>query len=147
METAPTAEAVYQGVYALYNNPDNAEKEKASKFLELLQKSVSIYTYTRILIHLLLACKNNNQYCSFHMSFVSTNSHSLFAIARFSRGQLPTSCSNKSAISIRATLPPRRCAAKSRTRFTNYPKDRTSLCAIRSSRTSSRSPAKQNRPS
>lgn len=40
METAPTCEAVYQGVYALYNNPDNAEKEKASKWLDLLQKSV-----------------------------------------------------------------------------------------------------------
>lgn len=45
MEAAPTTEAVYQGVYALYNNPDSAEKEKASKWLELLQKSVSlIYT-------------------------------------------------------------------------------------------------------
>ena len=37
---APTTEAVYQGVYALYNNPDTAEKEKASKWLDLLQKSV-----------------------------------------------------------------------------------------------------------
>lgn len=40
METAPTTDAVYQGVYALYNNPDKAEKEKASKWLDLLQKSV-----------------------------------------------------------------------------------------------------------
>lgn len=40
METAPTADAVYQGVYALYNNPDNNEKEKASKWLDSLQKSV-----------------------------------------------------------------------------------------------------------
>lgn len=45
METAPTTDAVYQGVYALYNNPDKAEKEKASKWLELLQKSVRIYIY------------------------------------------------------------------------------------------------------
>lgn len=45
MEAAPTTEAVYQGVYALYNNPDSAEKEKASKWLESLQKSVSI-TFT-----------------------------------------------------------------------------------------------------
>lgn len=43
MDAAPTAEAVYQGVYALYNNPDTAEKEKASKWLEMLQKSVSKY--------------------------------------------------------------------------------------------------------
>lgn len=41
METAPTTEAVYQGVYALYNNTDAAEQEKASKWLEQLQNSVS----------------------------------------------------------------------------------------------------------
>lgn len=45
MEAAPTCEAVYQGVYALYNNPDNAEKEKASKWLDLLQKSVGVWTF------------------------------------------------------------------------------------------------------
>lgn len=41
MEGAPTADAVYQSVYALYNNPDSGEKEKASKWLDSLQKSVS----------------------------------------------------------------------------------------------------------
>lgn len=41
MKSAPTTEDVYQGVYALYNNPDSAEKEKAAKWLESLQKSVS----------------------------------------------------------------------------------------------------------
>lgn len=46
MEAAPTTEAVYQGVYALYNNPDSVEKEKASKWLESLQKSVSL-TFTK----------------------------------------------------------------------------------------------------
>lgn len=45
MEAAPTCEAVYQGVYALYNNPDNAEKEKASKWLDLLQKSVGVWIH------------------------------------------------------------------------------------------------------
>lgn len=46
MDAAPTTEDVYQGVYALYNNPDSAEKEKASKWLDSLQKSVS-FTFTK----------------------------------------------------------------------------------------------------
>ena len=37
----PTAEAVLQGVFTLYNDPNNVEKEKASKWLEEFQKSVS----------------------------------------------------------------------------------------------------------
>lgn len=41
MESAPSTEAVYQGVYTLYNNSDAAEQEKASKWLEQLQNSVS----------------------------------------------------------------------------------------------------------
>lgn len=41
MDTAPTTEAVYQGVYAFYNNSNAAEQEKASKWLEQLQNSVS----------------------------------------------------------------------------------------------------------
>ncbi|XP_058453992.1 transportin-3 isoform X2 [Malaya genurostris] len=36
----PTAEAVLQGVYTLYNNPNKLEKEKASKWLEAFQKSI-----------------------------------------------------------------------------------------------------------
>ncbi|ETN66595.1 transportin [Anopheles darlingi] len=36
----PTAEAVLRGVYTLYNDPNNAEKEKASKWLEEFQKSI-----------------------------------------------------------------------------------------------------------
>lgn len=40
MESAPTTEAVYQGVYTLYNNDNAAEKEKASRWLEQLQNSV-----------------------------------------------------------------------------------------------------------
>ncbi|XP_055614222.1 transportin-3 isoform X2 [Uranotaenia lowii] len=36
----PTAEAVLQGVYTLYNNPNKQEKEKASKWLEEFQKSI-----------------------------------------------------------------------------------------------------------
>lgn len=42
MDTAPTTEAVYQGVYAFYNHANAAEQEKASKWLEQLQNSVSI---------------------------------------------------------------------------------------------------------
>lgn len=41
MESAPTTEAVYQGVYTLYNNTNTVEQEKASKWLEQLQNSVS----------------------------------------------------------------------------------------------------------
>lgn len=41
MESAPTTEAVYQGVYTLYNNENADEKEKASKWLEQLQNSVN----------------------------------------------------------------------------------------------------------
>ena len=41
MESAPTTEAVLEGVYALYYNPNRDEKERASKWLEELQKSVS----------------------------------------------------------------------------------------------------------
>uniref|UniRef100_A0AAG5CVM2 Transportin-3 n=1 Tax=Anopheles atroparvus TaxID=41427 RepID=A0AAG5CVM2_ANOAO len=36
----PTAEAVLQGVFTLYNDPNNVEKEKASKWLEEFQKSI-----------------------------------------------------------------------------------------------------------
>lgn len=41
MEAPPTADTVYQSVLTLYNNPDTSEKEKASKWLDSLQKSVS----------------------------------------------------------------------------------------------------------
>lgn len=41
MESEPSTEAVYQGVYTLYNNENAAEKEKASKWLEQLQNSVN----------------------------------------------------------------------------------------------------------
>lgn len=44
MESPPTTEAVYQGVYTLYNNSNTVEQEKASKWLEQLQNSVSIHT-------------------------------------------------------------------------------------------------------
>lgn len=42
MESAPSTEAVYEGVYTLYNNTNTVEQEKASKWLEQLQNSVSI---------------------------------------------------------------------------------------------------------
>lgn len=43
---APTTDAVYQGVYTLYNNENAAEKEKASKWLEQLQNSVNTILYS-----------------------------------------------------------------------------------------------------
>lgn len=43
MESAPTTEAVYEGVYTLYNNRNTVEQERASKWLEQLQNSVSLY--------------------------------------------------------------------------------------------------------
>lgn len=47
MMEAPTTDAVYQGVYTLYNNENAAEKEKASKWLEQLQNSVNtIFFYS-----------------------------------------------------------------------------------------------------
>lgn len=51
MDTAPTTEAVYQGVYAFYNNANAAEQEKASKWLEQLQNSVR-QTYILIVVEL-----------------------------------------------------------------------------------------------
>lgn len=47
MESAPTTEAVYQGVYTLYNNSNTVEQEKASKWLEQLQNSVSVFFSAR----------------------------------------------------------------------------------------------------
>lgn len=46
MESAPTTEAVYEGVYTLYNNKNTVEQERASKWLEQLQNSVSLYRKT-----------------------------------------------------------------------------------------------------
>lgn len=45
MEAPPTTDTVYQSVLTLYNNPDTSEKEKASKWLDSLQKSVSENIY------------------------------------------------------------------------------------------------------
>lgn len=53
MEQAPTTEAVYQGVYALYNNSDVTEQEKASKWLEQLQNSVSLSKISFLISHFL----------------------------------------------------------------------------------------------
>lgn len=40
MNSPPELDTVYQAVYSLYNNPDPTEKEKASAWLDQLQKSV-----------------------------------------------------------------------------------------------------------
>lgn len=41
MDTAPTADLVYQGICTLFHNTNPKEKEKANKWLEEFQKSVS----------------------------------------------------------------------------------------------------------
>lgn len=57
MEGVPSLETVYQAIYTLYNNPQTVEKEKASQWLEQLQKSVCVFlefmNIKRILIHIL----------------------------------------------------------------------------------------------
>lgn len=40
MEEKPSTEEVLSAISALYNNPDKSEKERASKWLLELQKSV-----------------------------------------------------------------------------------------------------------
>lgn len=40
MNSAPSTEQVYQGVYAFYNNSNTLEQQKASQWLNELQKSV-----------------------------------------------------------------------------------------------------------
>lgn len=47
MESPPTTEAVYQGVYTFYNNTNTVEQQKASKWLEQLQNSVSAVNNNR----------------------------------------------------------------------------------------------------
>lgn len=42
MESAPTAETVYQGVYAMFNTQNMSERQKATKWLEDFQNSVSL---------------------------------------------------------------------------------------------------------
>lgn len=46
MEGPPTTEQILQGVHALYNSSDLTEKDKASKWLAELQKSVSFNNWT-----------------------------------------------------------------------------------------------------
>lgn len=41
MDAAPTADLVYQGICTLFHNSNPKEKEKANKWLEEFQKSVS----------------------------------------------------------------------------------------------------------
>lgn len=41
MEQKPSLDIVFMAVSALYNNPDASEKERASQWLNDLQKSVS----------------------------------------------------------------------------------------------------------
>lgn len=41
METVPNLETVYQGIHTLYNDPQPSAQQKAAKWLEEVQKSVS----------------------------------------------------------------------------------------------------------
>lgn len=45
MDSLPPIETVYQAVFSLYNNPDTSEKERASQYLNELQKSVNIFIF------------------------------------------------------------------------------------------------------
>ncbi|CAH1407920.1 unnamed protein product [Nezara viridula] len=51
MESSPSLETVHQAVYALYHNPDPAEKEKASLWLGQLQKSVFSWKIADEILH------------------------------------------------------------------------------------------------
>lgn len=42
MDPQPTAENVYQGVYTMFNTTNVAERQKATKWLEQFQHSVSV---------------------------------------------------------------------------------------------------------
>lgn len=48
MDQPPTLDMVHMAVFALYNNPNSSEKEKASQWLGDLQKSVRISIFSRI---------------------------------------------------------------------------------------------------
>lgn len=41
MESVPTVETVYQGVHAMYNTANASERQKATKWIEQFQNSVS----------------------------------------------------------------------------------------------------------
>uniref|UniRef100_A0A1B6FRA0 Transportin-3 n=1 Tax=Cuerna arida TaxID=1464854 RepID=A0A1B6FRA0_9HEMI len=51
MESMPPLETVYQAVFALYRNPDTAEKEKASMWLNDLQRSVFAWKVADEMLH------------------------------------------------------------------------------------------------
>lgn len=42
MDEKPSTEVVLAAIYALYNNPEKSEKERASQWLLELQKSVKL---------------------------------------------------------------------------------------------------------
>lgn len=58
MDTAPTADLVYQGICTLFSNTNPKEVEKANKWLEEFQKSVG-YTHPTNIINGLAKNKLN----------------------------------------------------------------------------------------
>lgn len=141
MESAPTTEAVYQGVYTLYNNTNTVEQEKASKWLEQLQNSVSgdekmiqnnnkksrfacrTKKKKRKKYEICLIWNNKKpnhtffykhpKFSNTHLSFVRIDITPMCE-HRFIHGKLPTNYYNKNVICIHAILPPKRCEIKSK---------------------------------
>lgn len=57
MDKAPTTEAVYQSLHTFYNNSNAVEQEKASKWLEQFQSSVSDIKECQIIrIQVIMLC-------------------------------------------------------------------------------------------
>lgn len=121
----PKIEDVLRNIYDLYQNPDVTTKEKASTWLDKFQKSVSGENFGT------------------QKNFLTKFSHRF----RFTRGKSPMIFCSRKTTCTRATLQPKRCAAKSSTRSMNFPRLRTNLSAIPSSRTSNTSRRKQIRSS
>ena len=98
MESAPTADLVYQAICTLYHNDNPKEKEKANKWLEEFRKSVSVRLYREFPSQEIFYCflQHNKNFMNF----------------RYIHGQLPMSCCNRNAICIRATLQLKLCATK-----------------------------------
>lgn len=85
----PNADLVYQGICTLFHNNNPKEQEKANKWLEEFQKSVSLHNYL----------------------FVSHIGIYIFVL-RYTLGQLPMNCCNKNEIYTPAILLHKPCATK-----------------------------------
>uniref|UniRef100_A0A6P7FJC4 Transportin-3 isoform X1 n=1 Tax=Diabrotica virgifera virgifera TaxID=50390 RepID=A0A6P7FJC4_DIAVI len=74
MDQKPDLDLVISAVSALYNNPNSSEKERASKWLLELQKSVHAWTVADELLHL----KRDLESCYFAAQTMRTKIHQSF---------------------------------------------------------------------